>query len=299
LNFTIYPAAYKIFGMRSLKNYIKLMRLHHWVKNLLVFAPLFFAKHILDLDATSKGILLFFSFSLLSSCVYIINDLIDVEYDKLHPGKQNRPLAAGEVSKQNAIVLAIILVIVSGFLCYTLPIKAILILFAYLVVNIVYSFRLKQIPLLDIFIVASFYLMRIYAGGTLWREGLSHWLILCTFFLALFLIVAKRRAEFCEYGGQNAKTRKVMESYNKEFLDHMLVITITTALTSYSIYVISTATPYLLYSVFFVAFGLFRYLYIINQHNAGHAPEKTLFSDKWILGSVIFWLLLNAILFYL
>jgi len=285
--------------MHQLIDYWELLRPRHWVKNLLIFAPLVFGGNILDFQSLLLGGRLFLSFSLLASSIYIINDLADRDFDKLHPKKRNRPIASERFSMRESIFISIILLVTALTLSLSFPLKTLIVLGIYLVANLLYSFWLKYIVIVDIFLVASLYLLRIFAGGELWNISISHWLILCTFFLALFLISAKRRSEFCSLGGEQATTRKVMQFYNKDFLDHILTITTTASLVTYSLYVISVDKPYLLYSLFLVSFGLFRYLYLIYRYNIGQSPELILFTDIWLIIAVIAWSFYTAFIFYL
>lgn len=283
--------------MNKFYSFLKLARPHHWIKNVLIFAPLIFGGNILDYQALLLGGRLFINFCLLASSIYIINDLIDKNQDKLHPQKCFRPIASGRISILESILLAIIILMVTFTLSFSFSPNVRIILGAYLVANMLYSLWLKHIVIMDIFLVASMYLLRIFAGGALWNIPISHWLILCTFFLSLFLVIAKRRSEFCAMGSE-ATTRKVIQCYNKNFLDHILTITTTAALVTYSLYVISIDKPYLLYSLFLVVFGLFRYLYLIYRYNVGQSPELVLFKDAWMILSVIAWSLYTVLIFY-
>lgn len=284
--------------MQHLYSYWSILRPRHWIKNLLIFAPLIFGGNVLDHRALLSGGKLFLSFSLLASSIYIINDIMDRDMDKLHPQKRFRPIASGHLTIRKATILAIALLAITAILNFSFQSKVITILAIYFIVNVLYSWRLKHVVIVDIFLVASLYLLRIFAGGELWDIPISHWLILCTFFLSLFLISAKRRSEFCSIGGE-ATTRKVMQFYNKDFLDHILTITTTASLVTYSLYVISVNKPYLLYSLFLVAFGLFRYLYLIYQYNVGQSPESVIFTDTWIILTVIIWSSYTAFIFYI
>ncbi|MBI4975655.1 UbiA family prenyltransferase, partial [Candidatus Peregrinibacteria bacterium] len=214
------------------------------------------------------------------------------------PIKKNRPIASGEIQKSKALILAVILLAVTATLSLSFPQKVLIALTSYLTINLLYSLWLKHVVIIDIFLIASLYLIRIFAGGKLWDIYISHWLMLCTFFLALFLISAKRRAEFCQQDENTNSTRKVIKSYNKIFLDHMLTITTTSSLVGYSLYVVNAEQPYFLYSVIFVAFGLFRYLYVVCQYNIGQFPEKVIFTDPWIFSSIALWGTYSLIVLY-
>lgn len=278
--------------------YLRLVRPKHWIKNVLIFAPLFFSGNVLEIVHFEKSLLLFVAFSLLASSVYIINDINDYTLDKMHPKKKFRPIASGKVNKQKAAILAGIFLGITVLLSFLFPITTSMILLFYLFMNLAYTFYFKYIPLADIFVITIMYLIRAYAGGSLFDIYVSHWLILCTFFLALFLITAKRRAEFNVNGGKDNKTRVVLVLYNKDFLDHMLTITTTATLVCYSLYVISINKPYIIFSTFIAAFGIFRYLYLAYQFNEGESPEALLFNDKILFLTIVVWGLYMLVLLY-
>lgn len=277
---------------------LKLIRMKHWIKNLLIFAPLFFVGNGFTLTKIYPGLILFAAFSALASCIYVLNDLIDAGSDRLHPIKKNRPIASGKIKRKEAIILISFLFIIATILSLNFPLKVLIILITYFVSNLAYSFWLKRLVIVDIFVVALMYLMRIYAGSKLWDIPLSHWIILCTFFAALFLITAKRRAELNVSETNDGSARTVLKQYNKDFLDHSLTISITATLVTYGLYCVSSEKPYVLYSVFFVTFGLMRYMYLVYYKNIGQAPEDTLIKDPYILGTSILWLLYNALILY-
>lgn len=282
--------------MGSISAYIKLARPKHYIKNLLIFAPLFFNGKFLNIEMFMKGLLLFFAFSLLSSAVYTINDIADAEKDKQHQQKKNRPIASGEISPKKGMFFCIILIILSSLLSLHLPQTVILILASYLIINLFYSLLLKNIVIVDIITVASMYLLRIYAGGQLWNIQLSHWIVLCTFFLALFIVTAKRRAEFILVGTKS-NTRQVIQEYDKEFLNTILTITTTSCIVTYGLYAVSTDKPFLVYSLLFVTFSMLRYLYLVYKKDHGQYPEDSL-SDVWISIGIIGWILYISVIFY-
>lgn len=277
---------------------LKLIRVKHWIKNLLIFAPLFFVGKGFTPAKIYPGLLLFAAFSALASSIYILNDLVDAENDRLHPSKKNRPIASGKIKRKEAVTLIIIFFIVATLFSLNFPLKVLAILITYFISNLAYSLWLKRLVIIDIFMVALMYLMRIYAGSKLWDIPLSHWIILCTFFAALFLITAKRRAELNASETNDGSARAVLKQYNKDFLDHSLTISITATLVTYGLYSVSSEKPYALYSVFFVTFGLMRYMYLVYYKNIGQAPEDTLTKDPYILGTSVLWLLYNALTLY-
>jgi len=276
---------------------LRIIRLNHWIKNLLIFAPVFFGGKFLDISNLLQSIRLFFAFSFLASTVYVFNDLQDKNEDKLHVSKKNRPLASGEMSVKGAVILMLIMFLIVIVLSLSLPFSTIAILGTYVVLNLLYSTLLKHIPILDIFLVASLYLIRIYAGGSLLNIHISSWLILCTFFLALFLIVAKRKAELMESSNGDF-TRKVLKLYNSAFLDQMLTIATTLCLVTYAFYLLSFDDNGILYAFFFVLLGVMRYLYLIYRHNVGETPEKVVVKDPFLGIVIIGWIFYNAYFLY-
>jgi decaprenyl-phosphate phosphoribosyltransferase len=276
---------------------LRILRPNHWIKNLLVFAPIFFAKEFLDVGNLWKGVMLFIVFSALASAIYVFNDLRDKEADKLHPKKKKRPLASGEMSNANASVLIVLLIGLAALLGWNFPTTTLMILSGYVVLNVFYSILLKHVPIIDIFSVAAMYVIRIYAGGSFFDVHLSAWIILCTFFLALFLVIAKRKSEFNAVKS-STKTRKVMSLYNNAFLDHMLTISTTFCLISYSLYLVSFDDNSILYAFFFVLFGVMRYLYLVYRYNLGESPESIVVKDPWMIVSIIGWVAYNFYFLY-
>lgn len=285
--------------MKFLKLLLDELRIFHWIKNLLIFTPLFFAGHLLNYQSFSLTFLLFLAFSFLSSAVYVINDIFDREKDRLHPVKKNRPIAAGKISVKAGLMVLLILLSLVGYLSFYFNLKVNIIIGIYLILNLAYSYHLKHLPVLDIFLVAIMFFLRIKVGGELLAIDLSNWLILVVFFLALFFVIGKRRSEYKVLMANNeCVTRSVLVNYNEVFLDHILTISVVGVLLSYSLYAIEATTPYLLYSSFFVFFGLFRYLYLIYIFQEGQSPERLIFSDRWLCATMIFWLIYISFVFY-
>lgn len=276
--------------------YIRLARPHHWIKNVLVFAPLFFAGSFFNVYKLIPGIYLFVAFSLLASAIYILNDIRDRYEDSMHPIKKSRPIASGNISVARAVVMMMGLLGIGGMILFSFPVGTQAVLGGYVLLNVLYSFWLKHQPIADIFMVAFMYVLRIYAGGTFFAIELSVWIILCTFFLALFLVIAKRRSEYNALG-KNA-SRKVMHLYNNAFLDHMLTISTTFCLMSYSFYLVSFGDSALLFAFFFVLFGIMRYLYLVYRYNLGESPEIIVIKDPWMLISIVAWILYNTYFLY-
>lgn len=274
--------------------FIWLARPWHWVKNLLVFAPIFFAGKILSAASLGDTCLAFGIFSLAASTVYILNDIFDREADALHPKKSKRPLAANEISLFGALVFAVALAGIACFLVTKIPAVAPPILL-YVALNIVYSRWLKHVATIDVVTVASFYILRVLVGGSAAHVPLSPWIMLCTFFGALFVVVGKRRAEL----GQKAR-RAVLERYSSQALDLMLAISVGLAIISYGIWsIIGHSSSYLVYSTVFVVIALFRVLNLIYlSPERAESPDVLVFTDAWILGSLLSWAVFVSFLFY-
>src|SRR3989339_99200 len=281
--------------MSHIKLIFQELRPYHWIKNLLIFAPLLISFKSFKITDVYTLLLLFLAFSLLASSIYIINDIIDRECDKEHPIKKYRPIASKKINLLEASSLICIMLIIVIILCEFFNLGTIIILGGYLVLNLAYSIFLKNLPIIDIFIIAFMYFLRLRAGGEVIDVYISDWLILVTFFFSLFLIVGKRRAEYKISAKSNHFSRKVFLEYNDVFLDNLLAVVIAGTILTYSLYAVEATEvkriPYLIYSAFFVLFGMFRYLYVIYKHEKGETPERMIFQDIWLFFTVLLWIL--------
>ena len=279
------------------------MRPRQWIKNSLLFAVLVFGGKLYDLQAVINTILGAVLFSLFASAVYIINDIADRKADQAHPKKKDRPIASGALSVRNAVIAASLLFVVCSILSYLLAPKFLLYCLIYLCLNLLYSFFLKHIVILDVLILASFYVIRLYAGSTLVNvEYISPWLVMTTTFLALFLALGKRRAELVQTPVQESTQRKVLESYTKNFLDQLIVIALTLTILTYSLYTFSAPnlpdSNIMMLTIPFVIFGIFRYLYLIQQKDEGETPEEIIISDLPLKLDLLLWGLSILFIFY-
>lgn len=276
--------------------YLFLLRPFHWVKNLLIFVPIFFAKEFFITDKFLHSLYAFFAFSLVASGMYIFNDIIDKEEDKLHPKKKTRPIAGEKVSIKISLLIMAALLVVSALIVSFLVPQITFVIWGYVLLNLIYSFYLKKIVIFDILAVSGFYLLRILAGGAAIQTPISRWLVLCLIFVSLLIIIGKRRAEF-----NQVQKRKVLNDYNLSLFDSLFNISAGLTLVSYGLYsVLGTPSSFAVYSIFFVLLGIFRYLYIIYSSKEGaEFPEKIIFSDKIILGSIVGWLIFMFFIFYL
>ncbi|QCU90677.1 decaprenyl-phosphate phosphoribosyltransferase [Thiomicrorhabdus sediminis] len=270
----------------ALLGLIKLMRPHQWLKNTFVFAPLMFTGLFLDVVAISEALIAFVLFSIAASATYIVNDLQDIESDRLHPVKsKKRPLASGQVLPAQAKMLLAVLyaVLLIGFVVQPMVMAVII---AYLLLNVAYSFYLKHQPVLDIFTIASGFVLRVYAGAMAISVPVSSWMFVTTLCLALYLAAIKRRQELMQTTQQG---REVLAKYSVALIDRYAEMSATGALLFYSLFVMN-ARPEMVMTIPFVLFGLFRYWYISEALGKGESPTEALIADKQLLLTVIAWI---------
>ncbi|MEE9193812.1 MAG: UbiA family prenyltransferase [Thermodesulfobacteriota bacterium] len=279
------------------KDLFYLLRPVHWVKNLLVVAPAFFGGIVFSsFEIFFTAILSFFSFSLASSVGYIFNDLFDVDNDKNHPVKKNRPIASGRVIPRNALVLALFLLIVSIFIALKINNSFTIILLSYLVLTASYSLGLKNLVIIESLCIAGGFLLRIAGGGASSGLSISGWLMLTTLFLSLLLAFGKRRSEL-NMSLENKTFRKVLAKYDKVFLDYMLVVFAASSIITYSIYLINTSMGFILITIPLACFGVVRYVYLARKKSKGD-PIEVLLKDYWLLACVIAWLIIKGLAIY-
>ena len=264
---------------------LKTMRPRQWTKNGFVFVALFFDGKLLQLDSLLPTVGAFILLCLMSSAVYIMNDLADIENDRQHPVKKNRPLAAGTLKPQMGMVAAVLFAIGSLAAGFLLDWQFGLVLLAYLVSQIAYSFWLKHVVLLDISIVTAGFVLRIAAGvAVIDVQRFSPWLYLFGGFLALFMVLGKRRHELTLLGDNANSHRAILKEYNLELIDRLLGVVTTSAVVSYSLYTfLAEGLPenhLMMLTIPFVLYGIFRYLYLIHVREMGGAPEEILLRDR-------------------
>lgn len=283
--------------------YIRLLRCHQWLKNLFVFAPAFFANRLFHLGAFSRTFLAFCAFSLVASAVYIFNDLNDVEFDRAHPQKCRRPIAAGEVLRPHAISIALVCLLSGLLVSAFLGVGCVVVLLAYVVLNVLYSLSLKRVAVLDIFIISLGFILRLLMGGEAINLGLSAWISVMTFLLAMFLALAKRRDDLVIEGGEKS-VRAAIDGYNLQFIDISLAIMASVVLVAYLMYCLSPEVMQRMgentYLTFvFVVLGLLRYLQITFVFGESGSPTMVLIRDKFIRLIVVGWVALFAGIFIL
>jgi 4-hydroxybenzoate polyprenyltransferase len=289
--------------MTQFRMILKSMRPRQWLKNIFVFAALVFDGQLFSYRSfltTSLAVLLF---CLVSSLSYLINDLVDIEADRKHPKKQHRPLASGELSQKNAIIGVIILAVVVFPASFVLDLVFGLIISAYFLLMVAYSMVLKRIPLLDVMVIATGFVLRVAAGVVVINiDMLSPWLFVATTFLALFIALGKRRAEMSLLQDEAGNHRQVLQGYTKDFLDQLLTIVMSTTLMTYCLYTFSSPiasnNQSMMLTIPFVIYGLFRYLYLIRIKRIGGAPEEIVLTDRHMQITITLWSLTVILILY-
>ncbi len=275
-------------------NILLLMRPKQWIKNLVIFAALIFSKNLFALEPFIKTLLGFLLICLLSGAIYLFNDIADREKDKTHPLKSKRPIADDRISVKNATIGGSLICVITLALSYLLNPEFFLVAIAYAGLMIGYSFWLKKLVIIDVLVIAMGFLLRAVAGAVLIKVEISVWLFICAFLLALFLALGKRRHELVLIGAQG---REVLSHYSSEILDQLISVTTAAVLVAYILYTVSAETvvkfqtKWLVLTIPFVLYGIFRYLWLVYQKKLGETPEKTLLVDKSLLADVILWII--------
>lgn len=275
-----------------LSGVVRSLRPHQWVKNVILFAALLFSQRLVDLQAFSLALVGFFVFCVLSSFVYLINDIIDRDQDRLHPIKRDRPIASGLVSVRVAAALAALLLLAGSVGAAWLGRSFFLVSATYVVVSLAYCLALKRIVILDVMVLASGYALRAVAGAEAIDVEFSHWLLLCTSLLALFLGFCKRRQELTSLQSGAAAHRAVLAGYSVPFLDQMISVVTASTVLAYLLYAMSEdvaeklGTPYLGLTTPFVLYGIFRYFYLVHMRGEGGHPSRELLGDRPLLINV-------------
>lgn len=263
-----------------------LMRPKQWIKNVFLFAPLVFSGQFLYVESFILAVYAFLLFCVASSATYILNDYVDIGNDRKHPVKsKSRPLASGDLSKTDALCLIWTLYTILIVSYFVMP-DVILVILVYLVLNVAYTFHLKHQPVVDIFIIAFGFVLRVYAGSVAITVPLSSWMFITTLSLALYLAAIKRKQELTT-SGTNA--RSVLRYYNAELVDKYAEMSATCALLFYSLFVISDK-PDLVFSIPFVIFGLYRYWFVVESKGGGESPTDALFSDIQLQAVILGWI---------
>lgn len=297
-----------------IKHYIKLIRPKDWAKNSFLFIPIFFAgimfnKEQFNIEMYKDLLLGFLCFCLVASSIYIINDYRDIEDDRKHPIKQNRPLASGAVPKMHAILICILFLVVGFATAYFIRDKFLFVIGIYFLLNLGYSFGLKNISIIDIFIVATGFVLRVKGGAVIaakyFEIDLSAWLTIMVFLLALFMAMAKRRDDVLLKLQSGMDMRKAVKGYNLEFINNALSLICAVTVVSYFMYTMSPeiqerlGTHRLYYTCLFVLGGIFRYLQLIFVQQDSQSPTKILYKDRFIQACILLWIVSFYVILYI
>jgi 4-hydroxybenzoate polyprenyltransferase len=281
---------------------LKELRPKQWTKNAIVFAGLVFAKKLGDPSAVLLALAAFVIFCLLSSVVYVINDMLDVEGDRQHPKKRFRPLAAGDISMTQARVLVGVLLLATLPPAFLLNPMFGLVASIYFISNVAYSLRLKHVVILDVFMIASGFVLRAIAGAVVIRVEISPWFLLCTTLAALFLALAKRRHEMVLLSAGAASHRKILQEYSLPLLEEMLAVVASSTVMAYSLYTFFApnlpANHAMMWTIPFVLYAIFRYLYLVYRKDLTGSPEEALLKDTPLLICILLFGLSSVIILY-
>lgn len=295
--------------MAKIVNILRMLRIEQWLKNCFVLVPIFFGGKLFDGFSWKEGLLTFVAFSLMASAVYCFNDIRDVASDRLHPHKCMRPIASGAIGIRTAIVVALLLAVTSFALVYftitpesATTVSAILLL--YLLLNVAYSLWLKNISIVDAFIVALGFVLRLFAGGVAESIHLSPWIVLMTFLLALFLVFAKRRDDIVLSENKSIEMRKSVRNYSLGYINAVLIVLASITMVCYIMYTLSPDVmrmlhcDYMYISSVFVLAGILRYLHITLLDQQSGDPTQMLIKDAFIQGCIVLWLVFFILILY-
>ena len=291
-------------GSISLKDLFLSLRPHQWTKNLVIFAAVVFAKELGNPDQLLRSVAAFFDFCFLSGAVYIINDVVDYKQDRFHPIKKNRPIASGRLNRSFAAAAGVVLYLIALTFAYVINPGFFLIAVLYTATTLGYTYYFRKIAILDVMAISFGFVLRAIAGGKAIGVEASYWLLLCTFLLALFLALSKRRHELVFLSEDATKHRTNLAEYSPYLLDQMIGVVTASTVLAYALYTVSPETvrkfetDKLSFTVPFVIFGIFRYLYLIHHKNEGGSPSMILLSDRPLLVSILLWILACAAIIY-
>lgn len=283
--------------MSKIKNYLKLMRCHHYIKNILIFLPLVFSKSLFDIQSIIKVLLGALSFCFIASIVYVINDIHDIEADRQHEKKKLRPIASGKVSIKEGYILTILLFIISiaiNIVLFGNNIQAYFWLILYLILNVLYSLKLKHIPIIDIVILAFGFLIRVFYGASIIEVEVSKWLYLTILSFSFYMGLGKRRNEFIKLG---PNSRKVLKYYNKSFLDNNMYMCLALTIVFYALWCVDVSIANIIWTVPFIIIILMKYSLIIEGESLGD-PVDVVLENKDLLLLVIGYAVLMFIMIY-
>lgn len=280
------------------------MRIQQWIKNLFLFAALVFSGNLFNARDVLLMITGFVLFSFATSGVYIFNDITDIERDKLHPVKSKRPLPSGAINKSLASTVSGLLILTGLLGAFYLREGFGFILLTYVLINVAYSLGFKNVVIIDVMSIAAGFVLRVIGGAVLIDVPISEWLIICTVLLSLFLGFSKRRHELTILESQANSHRSVLQHYSPYFLDQMIGIVTASTVMSYTLYTISSetvekfGTNKLMYTIPFVLYGIFRYLYLVHRREEGGNPTKLALTDYPLLVNIVLWIIVAAVIIY-
>jgi 4-hydroxybenzoate polyprenyltransferase len=289
----------------SIRDLVQSLRPAQWTKNLFVFAALVFAQQALAIPLVLRAAAAFGVFCLLSGSMYVLNDLHDADEDRRHPKKARRPIAAGRIAAGQAFALSIILGAGGLAAAFVLGFPFFVLAAAYVALQVAYTVKLKHVVILDVFIVAAGFVLRVAAGGAVIDVPISSWLLICMTLLALFVAMGKRRHEIVLLEGEAAEHRPILREYSAYLLDQMISVVTASTLVAYCLYTVSEetvrkfGTADLIYTMPFVLFGIFRYLYLVHQKGLGGSPEELVVKDKPLAISILLWIAAVGVILYL
>lgn len=284
---------------------LAILRPKQWIKNCVIFAALVFSQTLLDADRLWRALAAFLLFCAVSSAVYILNDILDRQTDRLHPAKATRPIAAGKIPIGLAATLALVLAGAALPLSYLLSAGFAALATVYLLMNVLYSLWLKRVVIVDVMIIASGFVIRAMAGAVVVDVAISAWLILCTILLSLFLGFTKRRQELAQLDAMAGDHRVALREYSVAFLDQMIAIVTSATVVAYFLYTLAPetrlklGTPYLPATIPFVLYGIFRYLYLVHQQDLGESPTGAFYADAPLFIDVLLWAGMAIVVLYL
>ena len=284
--------------MDFLKFALKEMRIKQWVKNSLVYAALIFSGHLFEFEKFLSATVMFFAFCLAASGIYYFNDIFDIKIDRLNPKKNKRPIAAGQIPLNSAKIISAILIISSIVLLFVSPLKenfmCFILLLSYIIVNIFYTIRLKEIVILDVMCIAYGFVIRAIVGAIAVQSEMTEWFLICIMFISLLLAFGKRRNELIDVETDVlSEGRKVLNNYNLEFINQMMTVATSAVIISYTLFVMDNATKNhvdMIFTLLPVLYGIFYYMYIVRAKNEGGSPTDILFKQKPILFSVLIYI---------
>lgn len=289
----------------KLFKFLRLIRVHQWVKNVFVFIPLLFSQHLFQMNYFLDALSAFLVFCLASSAIYVINDIVDIESDRAHPVKKNRPLPSGQISTQAAIITASLLLALVFWLMMYFNYDFILLVVGFVILNVLYSFWLKNMVLLDVFSIAAGFSIRVLAGAFAIMVPISSWLLLTTMFISLFLGVMKRRSELALVNENSGnQSRKVLAQYSLNFADQMATIAATGVIVCYALYTVAPRTisvfqtERLIYTTPFVVFGIFRFMYLEYMIGKGENTTRALATDLPMIINVLLYVFATIVIVY-